>query len=183
MLSYYAFFGGTSLIIISVIQIAISIALAAWVYRDAQMRNLDATMWACIVFFCGCIGFIVYLVTRDNARTRMQAQGYYTGPQGYPQQGGNYQSNIPDYSNQGSPYNQPPPSYGVPPRPQPSPFGNEDQTSRPSALGIPPSEYGETEIHTMPPSAHNFKICKFCNSKVPEHARNCPVCGGDQFEH
>ena len=64
--------GGPELLIILLI-FAIGIggfvlwaALAYWVYRDANRRNMDnALLWGVITFFLGLIGLVIYLVVRE----------------------------------------------------------------------------------------------------------------------
>ncbi len=46
---------------------AIQIAIAVWVYRDAQKRTLDnPVMWLLVTLVGGIIGLIVYLVVRSD---------------------------------------------------------------------------------------------------------------------
>jgi TctA family transporter len=50
-------------VIISVI--VVCIVLAVWVYRDANERGMDATIWLLIVLLTGIIGLIIYLIVRE----------------------------------------------------------------------------------------------------------------------
>ncbi|TXT61319.1 MAG: hypothetical protein BAJALOKI3v1_800006 [Promethearchaeota archaeon] len=43
----------------------VGILLAIWVYKDAQKRDMNATVWLLIVLLTGCLGCIIYLVVRD----------------------------------------------------------------------------------------------------------------------
>ncbi len=54
-----------SFLIIIPITCIISIAIAVWVYKDAQKRDMDETMWLLIVLVSGCIGCIIYLIVRE----------------------------------------------------------------------------------------------------------------------
>jgi hypothetical protein len=63
---YYNPFG-PMLAILSIVSFAtccLSIILAVWVYKDAQKRDMDATVWLAVVLLGGCIGCIVYLIVR-----------------------------------------------------------------------------------------------------------------------
>jgi len=54
----------TIYIILLVVGCIISIALAVWVYKDAEKRNMNAPVWLLIVLLTGCIGCIIYLIVR-----------------------------------------------------------------------------------------------------------------------
>ncbi|MEM3586801.1 MAG: PLDc N-terminal domain-containing protein [Candidatus Jordarchaeaceae archaeon] len=45
--------------------IIVWIVLAVWVYKDANERGMDATIWLLIVLLTGIIGLIIYLVVRE----------------------------------------------------------------------------------------------------------------------
>ena len=211
MLNIYSALGSTTGIVLITIAVIVDIGLALWTYKDAEERNLDSTTWTCVVCICCFLGFIAYIMSRDDAPQRRPPPGYSgatTGPSpsGYPargyqqrgyQQGGYYQGgyntpqanrlnqNLDAYGRPPSPYQQPPPGYNNTPQTRmPDPFGDSAQTTRPDGLGVPPSEYGETEFYSNAKSegAHDQKVCKFCNSRVPKKANHCPICGGDEFE-
>jgi len=58
------------LIIIMLIYVAVFIvwiAAALWAYKDAKKRGLNnPALWGLVVFLCGLIGLIIYLVLRNN---------------------------------------------------------------------------------------------------------------------
>ncbi len=185
LMQYYLGNSGGMFTTISVISTIISIGLAFWVYKDAQQRNIDETMWACIVCLCGCFGIIAYMITRSShpvGEGGYQRRGAYNEPgqgfgpqpygQGYQTRGGN----VPN-ADQDS-YSRPPPQA------KPGPFHEEEKTQKPpKGLGVPPSEYGKTTLAPKKEkSGGGLKRCKFCDSEVPGEARFCPNCGGDEFE-
>ncbi len=52
-------------IVLMVVGIAIAIALAIWVSKDAKARGMDnATLWVVLVIFLGLIGLVIYLIAR-----------------------------------------------------------------------------------------------------------------------
>ena len=56
--------GGVGLLFF-VLPLAISIAIAWWIYRDANQRgNPQAVLWAVLGFFFNVIGLIIYLIAR-----------------------------------------------------------------------------------------------------------------------
>ena len=63
--------GGAELIVIggllvSLLFFLIWVALAYWVYKDANKRNMDnAILWAAITFLLGLIGLVIYLLVRE----------------------------------------------------------------------------------------------------------------------
>ena len=181
MLSY-SYLGG-AYIGVAVVQLVIAIGMAVWVHKDAQQRNLDETMWTCIVCFCGCIGLIAYLITRSNSPVRRRPQQYQYGqPQGgyTPSQGG-YNQPQGGYGQPQGGYGQPQGGYGQPqggPGPQTSqPSGSPQygQTTPPS------SSPSSTQGPSQPQTTKGVKHCKFCNSEAPANAKHCPICGGDEF--
>jgi len=50
-------------IILMIVGCIVSIILAVWVYKDAQKREMDATIWLLIVILTGCI---IYLIVRKK---------------------------------------------------------------------------------------------------------------------
>ena len=68
-------------IICVVIWFVIWIAIAIWVYRDAEERGMSGALWLIIVILIGLIGLIVYLVVR----TDKPQYGYYPQQQPYQQ--------------------------------------------------------------------------------------------------
>ena len=58
--------GGCGVVIVlCVVGLAIAIALAIWVSRDAKARGMDnATLWVVLVVFLGLIGLVIYLIAR-----------------------------------------------------------------------------------------------------------------------
>lgn len=52
---------------ISFIVLAINVALAIWVFRDAKARGMDMpVLWVIVVLISTVIGLIVYLVVRPT---------------------------------------------------------------------------------------------------------------------
>ncbi len=52
------------IVIFFVIYCLIGIALAVWVYKDAEKRDMGGAVWLIIVILTGCIGCIIYLIVR-----------------------------------------------------------------------------------------------------------------------
>jgi len=52
------------IVIFFVIYCIIGIALAVWVYKDAEKRDMGGAVWLIIVILTGCIGCIIYLIVR-----------------------------------------------------------------------------------------------------------------------
>jgi len=59
--------GGT-LCILPIIWIVIAIALAVWVYRDAESRGESGVLWLIICALLGIIGFIIWLLVRPKEK-------------------------------------------------------------------------------------------------------------------
>jgi drug/metabolite transporter (DMT)-like permease len=58
---------GSTLIFIAIASFVLSIALLAWVARDAKARGMDSSiLWMLLVFFTGLIGFVIYLFARPQ---------------------------------------------------------------------------------------------------------------------
>ena len=63
--------GGAEVILIGVLLVSLLfflvwVALAYWVYKDANKRNMDnAILWAAITFLLGLIGLVIYLIVRE----------------------------------------------------------------------------------------------------------------------
>lgn|GEM_PF-5232102 len=55
--------GGVILIII------VHIALAIWVYRDAENRGEKGVLWLLVFLVAGIIGLIIWLIVRPPKRT------------------------------------------------------------------------------------------------------------------
>ena len=59
-----------------VVVLAINIGITVWVYRDAQNRGMEATLWLLVVLVGGCIGCIVYLIISKDYPIRESADWY-----------------------------------------------------------------------------------------------------------
>ena len=68
--------------------IVFSIAIAIWVYRDANERGMNGVLWVVVLLVGGILGLIIYLIVR-NDKTPYNQGGYYQQP--YYQQPGYYQ--------------------------------------------------------------------------------------------
>lgn len=71
--------------------LTIAIAVGVWVYKDANKRGLDGTVWALVVVFTGGFGVGLYL------GTRMVKKSPFDPPLGHTQQG-QYPSSEMDYT-------------------------------------------------------------------------------------
>ena len=47
-----------------IVWFVIAIALAVWVYRDAESRGMGGALWLIITLIAGIIGLIIYVVVR-----------------------------------------------------------------------------------------------------------------------
>lgn len=53
-------------LLVSLLFFVVWVALAYWVYKDANKRNMDnAVLWAAITFLLGLIGLVIYLIVRE----------------------------------------------------------------------------------------------------------------------
>ncbi|MEX2750903.1 MAG: hypothetical protein Q6366_003350 [Candidatus Freyarchaeota archaeon] len=52
-------------LIILIVWCVIAIALAVWVYKDAEERGMEGALWLIIVLLLGLIGLIIYLIVRE----------------------------------------------------------------------------------------------------------------------
>ena len=117
------FFGSffVCILILVIIPLIIAILLGIWIYRDANSRGMNGTLWAVLVIVLpiamGAFGIVVviiiliiYLVLRNDHP--VLPPGYYPPPgYGY---GYGYPPPPPGYG-----YPPPPPGYGYPPPPPP----------------------------------------------------------------
>ena len=53
----------------------ISIVLAVWVYRDANSRGMNGTLWLIVVLVGGIVGLIVYIIIRKDHPVGSPPQG------------------------------------------------------------------------------------------------------------
>jgi len=117
-------------VICLVIWFVIWIAIAIWVYRDAEERGMSGALWLIIVILIGLIGLIIYLVVR----TDKPQYGYYPQQQPYQQ-----------YPQQPPPAQPPPgdaPPAAAPPPAQPQPdvrFCSNCGASLPAGAGHCPN--------------------------------------------
>ncbi|MCK4478023.1 PLDc N-terminal domain-containing protein [Candidatus Bathyarchaeota archaeon] len=51
---------------IPVVFFLIAILLCVWVYRDAESRGMNGTLWLIIVLITGIFGLIIYLIVRKD---------------------------------------------------------------------------------------------------------------------
>lgn len=58
------------ILIFGLILFVISILLCVWVYRNAESRGMNGALWLIIVLFTGIIGLIIYLVVREDVKTK-----------------------------------------------------------------------------------------------------------------
>ncbi len=58
----------------------IPIILGVWVYKDAEKRGMDNTVWLIIVLLVGCLGCIIYLIVRKPIGGEQKAPPSYTAP-------------------------------------------------------------------------------------------------------
>ncbi len=51
---------------IYVVVFIVAILICVWVYRDAQKRGMNATLWLIIVLLTSILGLIIYLIVRKD---------------------------------------------------------------------------------------------------------------------
>lgn len=61
-----AFCFGSAMCIIGVVWLIIAIAIAVWVYKDAEARGENGVLWLIIVILLGLIGLIIWLIARPK---------------------------------------------------------------------------------------------------------------------
>ncbi len=59
-----------------IVGLAIKIGIVVWVYRDAQSRGMDATIWLLVVLVGGCVGCIVYIIISKDYPVRESVDWY-----------------------------------------------------------------------------------------------------------
>jgi hypothetical protein len=77
-------FAGVLCLTIVITVIVVDVAIGVWVYRDANSRGKDGTMWLLIVVFTGLLGIIIWLIVRDEQPRMAMPQYQYPPP--YPPQ-------------------------------------------------------------------------------------------------
>jgi hypothetical protein len=146
-----AFLGTLCLAVGWLILLVIGLLVLVWLYKDANSRGMNGTLWAlifgvsCFIWFTWVIVLIVYLVIRKPksvsppSYVAVVPQPAYTAPPA-----------PPAYAAPGAPQ-----GYGAPPQPQAPGYG----------AAAPPAPQGPVN-------------CKYCGSQVPAGALVCPRCGG-----
>jgi len=129
-----------SMVICPIIYFVIWIAVAIWVYRDAEERGMSGALWLIIVILINIIGLIVYLVVR----TDKPQYGYYPQQQPYQQ--------YPQYQQQPPPGAAPPPAATPPPAAAPPPAQPQPDVRFCSNCGA-----------SLPPGAGH---CPNCGTKI-----------------
>ncbi|MEM2947250.1 MAG: hypothetical protein QXN96_03305 [Candidatus Bathyarchaeia archaeon] len=64
---------GGVLCLLPVIWFVIAIILCIWVYKDAESRGMNGTLWLIIVLLAGLLGLIIYLVVREEKKPSQTA--------------------------------------------------------------------------------------------------------------
>ncbi len=59
-----------------IVVLAINVGIVIWVYRDAESRGMDATIWLLVVLLGGCVGCIVYIIISKDYPVRTSADWY-----------------------------------------------------------------------------------------------------------
>lgn len=72
MTGIFGLLGGTFALLGAIVSFALSIVLGIYIYRDANKRNLNGTLWLLIVIVSWLVGFIVYLIVRDDETGKKQ---------------------------------------------------------------------------------------------------------------
>jgi ribosomal protein L40E len=196
------------LFIFSIIGSLISLALAIWIYRDAEDRGLNGVIWLLIVLVAGCVGVIIYLLVRNDGPSSYR--GVSSRPSNYSMHPSNMrrvqptskikrtgnipqalgittitQKNVVDYIS------------GIEKR-----FKNQltlvnkttgwimDQIR----LDHPELSWGTVNQavktyfspESVLPPTENFetaiKYCSMCGAETPIEGKFCPICGSNQLE-
>ncbi len=58
--------GGTFTALIGLASFVLSLVLGVYIYRDANSRNLNGTLWLLIVITSWLVGVIVYFIVRND---------------------------------------------------------------------------------------------------------------------
>lgn len=65
--------GGVFGVLGGIISVVLSILLGVYVYRDANNRNMNGTLWLLIIITSWLVGLIVYFIVRnDNTNTNQK---------------------------------------------------------------------------------------------------------------
>ncbi len=77
-----AFLGVLMMMLIPIIitSCIITIILCVWVYKDAEKRGMDNTIWLLIVLLAGYIGCIIYLIVRKPIGGEQKIPPSYAAP-------------------------------------------------------------------------------------------------------
>ena len=67
-------------VIFVLIWFIVFIAIAIWVYKDAEKRGSSGALWLIIVILLGIIGIIIWLIVRPPIGGHPQQQQYYQPP-------------------------------------------------------------------------------------------------------
>jgi len=62
----FHFLGVAGLSLVALALLALWVAVAVWVYRDAERRGMNAVLWALLVFFGHFIGLLIFLIVRSD---------------------------------------------------------------------------------------------------------------------
>lgn len=58
--------GGTFGVLGAIISIVLSILLGVYIYRDANNRNMNGTLWLLIIVTSWLVGLVVYFIVRND---------------------------------------------------------------------------------------------------------------------
>jgi len=87
-------------IIYNIVGLIISIAIAIYMYKDAEKRGKSGILWGIIGFCCTCVGLVIWLIIRPPIQ-QAPPPGYYPPP--------GQQPYYPPPQQPGYPPQQPPP--------------------------------------------------------------------------
>ncbi len=81
-LGFYFFGWYIAVIVFLVVFLAlvIHVAIAVWVYRDAQKRNMEAGIWVLILLLFSLLGIVIYLLVRDPLPNQRRYKQKYHPP-------------------------------------------------------------------------------------------------------
>lgn len=95
-------------IAINIVWLIIAIAIAVYMYKDAEARGKSGIVWGIIGFCCTCVGLIIWLLVRPPI-PQAPPPGYYPPPGQQPYYPPPQQPGYPPQQGQYPPPQQPPP--------------------------------------------------------------------------
>jgi RNA polymerase subunit RPABC4/transcription elongation factor Spt4 len=146
------------------------IVVLVWVYKDAERRGMSGVLWALLVFFGNLLGFLIFLIVRQDHPVSRGPEARKTTPAG---------SAAPASPPPAGPASGPAaPAAAAAPRAQ-----SQAQAVAPveaaAALACPSCKKPVEKSYTYCPHCGTAlqQVCKNCGKPVEAAWKACPYCG------